>query len=92
MLFIYLFVYLFIIYIQISAVLDKYKTYYLNKHSGRKLTWQHSLSFCTIKATFGDHSSAEVCFFLNSVILDLALNYIRTLIYSTVYLSILIIT
>ena len=88
MLFIYLFVYLFIIYIQISAVLDKYKTYYLNKHSGRKLTWQHSLSFCTIKATFGDHSSAEVCFLLNSWY-NLELH---TLIYSPVYLSILIIT
>ncbi|KAL5247244.1 hypothetical protein ACHWQZ_G019191 [Mnemiopsis leidyi] len=44
---------------QISGVLDKYKTYYLNKHSGRKLTWQHSLSFCTLKATFGDDSSSE---------------------------------
>jgi len=38
----------------LTKILDNFKTFYLGKHSGRKLVWQHSLSFCSLKAFFGD--------------------------------------
>ncbi|KAJ8941902.1 hypothetical protein NQ318_001757 [Aromia moschata] len=31
---------------------DIFKDFYLSKHSGRKLQWQHTLGLCVLKATF----------------------------------------
>ena len=44
---------------QLTRILDNFKTFYLGKHSGRKLVWQHSLSFCSLKAFFGDPSDSS---------------------------------
>ncbi|KAI8802568.1 Cullin [Cladochytrium replicatum] len=35
-----------------STCLDNFKNFYQGKHSGRRLTWQHSLGHCTVKASF----------------------------------------
>ncbi|KAI5475121.1 cullin 4 [Pseudohyphozyma bogoriensis] len=36
----------------ISTALEKFKTFYVAKHSGRSLGWQHSLDTCSLKAVF----------------------------------------
>jgi len=38
--------------IDIAALQHSFQLYYLNKHSGRKLTWQHSLTTCILRAHF----------------------------------------
>jgi cullin-4 len=31
---------------------DTFEKFYLSKHEGRKITWQHGLAYCTVKADF----------------------------------------
>ncbi|XP_071702046.1 cullin-3A-like [Rutidosis leptorrhynchoides] len=38
---------------EILTVCDKFKTYYLGAHSGRRLSWQTNMGYADIKATFG---------------------------------------
>lgn len=38
---------------EILTVCNKFKTYYLGTHSGRRLTWQTNMGSADIKATFG---------------------------------------
>jgi len=47
--------------------LEDFKTFYLSKHSGRKLQWQPSLGHCTLRASF-PHVSL-LCFNWNCMIL-----------------------
>jgi len=35
-----------------QATLNSFKNFYVSKHSGRVLNWQHSLDHCVVKATF----------------------------------------
>jgi len=37
---------------EIAAYTDVFTTFYLGKHSGRKLVWQHGLGQCVLKARF----------------------------------------
>jgi len=37
---------------EVTRELDSFKEFYLSRHSTRKMTWQHSLSHCVIKAHF----------------------------------------
>lgn len=36
----------------LASYLDAFSQFYVEKHSGRKLTWRHSLSHCILKGEF----------------------------------------
>ncbi|GAA6062544.1 hypothetical protein JCM10212_004310 [Sporobolomyces blumeae] len=36
----------------LTAALERFKTFYVSKHSGRTLTWAHGLDTCSLKAQF----------------------------------------
>jgi hypothetical protein len=38
--------------IQLATYQEIFKSFYLLKHSGRRLTWQNSLGHCLLKADF----------------------------------------
>ncbi|KAJ3037082.1 Cullin-4 [Rhizophlyctis rosea] len=38
--------------VELAMALDVFREFYLQKHSGRRLTWQHSLGQCVLKSTF----------------------------------------
>ncbi|KAJ2994745.1 hypothetical protein NUW58_g1474 [Xylaria curta] len=37
---------------EVASQIEQFHAYYVNKHTGRKLTWKHSLAHCVIKASF----------------------------------------
>ncbi|KAI5459911.1 Cullin [Mariannaea sp. PMI_226] len=37
---------------EVATQIERFDLYYKNKHTGRVLTWKHSLAHCSIKATF----------------------------------------
>lgn len=37
---------------EVATQIERFDKYYKNKHTGRVLTWKHSLAHCSIKATF----------------------------------------
>ena len=37
---------------EISSQMEQFASFYINKHSGRRLTWKHSLGHCVVKASF----------------------------------------
>ncbi|KAM0058202.1 putative cullin protein, neddylation [Helianthus debilis subsp. tardiflorus] len=45
---------------EILTVCDKFKTYYLGTHSGRRLTWQTNMGSADIKATFANGQKHEL--------------------------------
>ncbi|KAI5077363.1 hypothetical protein GOP47_0007187 [Adiantum capillus-veneris] len=45
---------------EILAVCDKFKTYYLSTHTGRRLTWQTNMGTADLKATFGKGQRHEL--------------------------------
>lgn len=54
-----------VIFVQMVRLQEIFKTFYLGKHSGRKLQWQSTLGHCVLKAEFkevDDQKSAQVCF------------------------------
>ena len=38
--------------LQMGSYLDVFKDFYIRKHSGRKLQWQHSLANCVLRVSF----------------------------------------
>lgn len=36
----------------IATQIERFEAYYVNKHTGRRLTWKHSLAHCVVKARF----------------------------------------
>ena len=38
--------------LQMAQYLEDFKKFYVGKHSGRKLQWQHSLGQCVLKSSF----------------------------------------
>lgn len=42
---------------QLTAALDKFKAFYVSKHSGRTLTWAHGLDTCSLRANFPSKSN-----------------------------------
>lgn len=51
--------------------LDKFKAFYVGKHSGRSLKWQHSLDYCSLRAHFpkGGRKELVVSLFQTLVLL-----------------------
>ncbi|KAH7436226.1 hypothetical protein KP509_05G009200 [Ceratopteris richardii] len=45
---------------EILAVCEKFKTYYLSTHTGRRLTWQTNMGTADLKATFGKGQKHEL--------------------------------
>lgn len=45
---------------EILSVCDKFRTYYLGTHNGRRLTWQTNMGSADIKATFGRGQKHEL--------------------------------
>ncbi|EFJ05563.1 hypothetical protein SELMODRAFT_98006 [Selaginella moellendorffii] len=45
---------------EILSVCDKFKTYYLSTHTGRRLTWQTNMGTADLKATFGNGARHEL--------------------------------
>ena len=41
-----------VIFVQMVRLQEIFKTFYLGKHSGRKLQWQSTLGHCVLKAEF----------------------------------------
>ncbi|KAI1306346.1 ubiquitin ligase subunit CulD [Xylaria venustula] len=37
---------------EVASQIEQFATYYINKHTGRRLTWKHSLTHCVVKASF----------------------------------------
>ncbi|KAI1180386.1 ubiquitin ligase subunit CulD [Nemania sp. FL0916] len=37
---------------EVASQHEQYEAYYVNKHTGRRLTWKHSLAHCVVKASF----------------------------------------
>ncbi|KAI0382938.1 Cullin-domain-containing protein [Hypomontagnella monticulosa] len=36
----------------VATQVERFEAYYINKHTGRRLTWKHSLAHCVVKARF----------------------------------------
>jgi len=45
---------------EMSALCEKFRTYYLSAHTGRKLTWQTNMGTADLKATFGSGQKHEL--------------------------------
>eukprot|EP01064_Diplonema_japonicum_P003292 TRINITY_DN12139_c0_g2_i1.p1 TRINITY_DN12139_c0_g2~~TRINITY_DN12139_c0_g2_i1.p1 ORF type:complete len:771 (+),score=170.73 TRINITY_DN12139_c0_g2_i1:320-2632(+) len=54
---------------KMSEALEGFKSYYLGKYSGRKLTWQPCLCTCTVKATFGSTKKELIVSLLQALVL-----------------------
>lgn len=54
-----------------ASSLDRFKAFYVSKHSGRTLKWQHTLDHCTLKAKFprGGKKELAVSLFQGLVLL-----------------------
>ncbi|KAI0460448.1 ubiquitin ligase subunit CulD [Xylaria acuta] len=37
---------------EVASQIEQFDAYYINKHTGRRLTWKHSLAHCVVKASF----------------------------------------
>ncbi len=37
---------------EVASQIEQFAAYYINKHTGRRLTWKHSLAHCVVKASF----------------------------------------
>ncbi|XP_047337109.1 cullin-3A-like [Impatiens glandulifera] len=46
--------------IEIMGICDKFRNYYLGKHTGRRLTWQTNMGTVDLKATFGKGRKHEL--------------------------------
>lgn len=45
---------------EMSALCEKFRSYYLSTHNGRKLTWQTNMGTADLKATFGSGQKHEL--------------------------------
>ncbi|KAJ3577326.1 hypothetical protein NPX13_g3240 [Xylaria arbuscula] len=37
---------------EVASQLEQFASYYINKHTGRRLTWKHALGHCVVRASF----------------------------------------
>ncbi|KAJ8116722.1 hypothetical protein ONZ43_g4378 [Nemania bipapillata] len=56
---------------EVASQIEQFDAYYVNKHTGRRLTWKHSLAQCVVKATFNRGSKELVVSAYQAVILTL---------------------
>lgn len=56
------------------SVLDRFKSFYMSKHSGRKLTWAHALDHCVVAAKFPKGGKKELVVSLHQALVLLLFN------------------
>lgn len=59
---------------ELSSALDKFKQFYISKHSGRTLTWAHGLDTCSLKANFPKGGKKELLVSLGQAVVLLLFN------------------
>lgn len=57
-----------------SLALERFKSFYVSKYSGRTLTWAHSLETCSLKAKFPKGGSKELAVSLFQAVVLLLFN------------------
>lgn len=57
-----------------TRALDRFRDFYVSKHSGRSLSWQHSLDHCAVKATFPKGGKKELAVSLFQALVLLLFN------------------
>lgn len=57
-----------------AHALERFKTFYVAKHSGRSLKWQHSLDYCSLKAKFPKGGKKELAVSLFQALVLLLFN------------------
>ncbi|OTB06834.1 hypothetical protein M426DRAFT_318544 [Hypoxylon sp. CI-4A] len=55
----------------VATAIERFEAYYVNKHTGRRLTWKHSLAHCVIKARFNKGSKELLVSAYQAVVLTL---------------------
>ncbi|KAI2615447.1 Cullin-domain-containing protein [Hypoxylon sp. NC1633] len=55
----------------IAAHFERFESYYINKHTGRRLVWKHSLGHCVVKARFNKGSKELLVSAFQAVVLTL---------------------
>lgn len=56
---------------QVAKQLEEFETYYVGKHTGRRLTWKHSLAHCVVKARFHKGTKELLVSAYQAVVLEL---------------------
>ncbi|GAA5939450.1 cullin family protein [Sporobolomyces koalae] len=59
---------------QLSAALETFKQFYVSKHSGRTLAWNHGLDTCSLKAQFPKGGKKELLVSLGQAVVLLLFN------------------
>ncbi|GAA5975364.1 hypothetical protein JCM5350_006451 [Sporobolomyces pararoseus] len=59
---------------ELNSALEKFKQFYISKHSGRTLTWAHGLDTCSLKAQFPKGGKKELLVSLGQAIVLLLFN------------------
>ncbi|KAI1393758.1 Cullin-domain-containing protein [Hypoxylon trugodes] len=55
----------------VASQIELFEGYYINKHTGRRLTWKHSLGHCVVKARFNKGSKELLVSAFQAVVLTL---------------------
>lgn len=55
----------------VATQVERFEAYYVNKHTGRRLTWKHSLAHCVVKARFNKGSKELLVSAYQAVVLTL---------------------
>lgn len=55
----------------VAAQIGRFEKYYVNKHTGRRLTWKHSLAHCLVKARFNKGTKELLVSSYQAVVLTL---------------------
>ncbi|KAI1777525.1 Cullin-domain-containing protein [Hypoxylon cercidicola] len=55
----------------VATQIERFEAYYINKHTGRRLTWKHSLAHCVVKARFNKGSKELLVSAYQAVVLTL---------------------
>ncbi|GAA5826653.1 hypothetical protein JCM5353_005003 [Sporobolomyces roseus] len=58
----------------LTAALDKFKAFYISKHSGRTLTWAHGLDTCSLRAQFPKGGRKELLVSLGQAVVLMLFN------------------
>lgn len=56
---------------EVASQIEQFDAYYVNKHTGRRLTWKHSLAQCVVKASFNRGPKELVVSAYQAVVLTL---------------------
>ncbi|KAJ3118271.1 Cullin-4 [Nowakowskiella sp. JEL0407] len=54
---------------EMTRMVESFKTFYHSKHKGRRLTWQHNLGYCSLKAWFPKGAKELSLSFIQALIL-----------------------